>query len=312
MPDDHGGEPCPESTEGRSCKTFSCDEDCKLAEWTSWGSCTKSCKASSCTCSGPTCTCIPRQYRKRHIKVAIKGAGECPKPDQRERFEYQQCNNFVCPKDITCVAPMDMVIMLDGSGSLWNRGPRNVWNKNFLFEKEYTKEVIKHSTMDGFDIMEQDDEGKYPTHARIGVILFATRVQVVSKLTGKKDPLLAAVDALKWPMGATNTHMAVDQAMSLLQYTRPDRFQTIMTITDGRPNNRGATFRNVDMAMRRGIRNIVVPVGAAISSDDVCKMATAPCADNVEKSKDWPTLIKNFDAFFGTSCPAIAPAGFAS
>merc|ERR1719456_417 len=97
--------------------------------------------------------------------------------------------------------------------------------------------------------------------------------------------------------------------MALLQYTRSDRLQTIMTITDGRPTNRGATFRMAEQAMKRGIRQVLVPVGRGISDADVCKMASKPCIDNVEKSRDWPTLIKDLTRFIAGSCPVMQFVG---
>merc|ERR1719482_318905 len=212
-PEDHGGAPCAEASETVACNTHSCDVDCVLDDWTAWGPCTKSCKASSWTEPG-------HQYRKKHIKVAIKGKGKCPHPDSRFRYEHQKCNNFKCPKNIECAAAMDMVILLDGSGSLWHRGPRSVWDTNFRREKAFTKEIIKHSKMDGADVMEQEDDGKYPTHMRIGIIVFATRVKVVSKLSGKKDELIKKLDAEKWPMGATMTHSALREALTMFAYTK--------------------------------------------------------------------------------------------
>merc|ERR1719440_822130 len=86
-PDDHGGIPCPETTETVACNTESCDVDCVLDDWTAWSPCTKSCRASPRTEPG-------HQYRRKHIKVAIKGKGKCPKPDSRLRFEHQTCNTF--------------------------------------------------------------------------------------------------------------------------------------------------------------------------------------------------------------------------
>jgi hypothetical protein len=201
---------------------------------------------------------------------------------------------------------MDMVMMLDGSGSLWAWGPRKYRNRNFLKEKEYTKEIIKHATMDGYDLMEQDDEGKYPTHMRIGVLLFSGRVTKVHGLTGKKADLLAAVDKLTWPRGWTATHKAIKEAISMLQYTRTNRMKTIMTITDGRPSNRGATYRMAREALDAGIRMVTVPVGNWIKDRDICALSSVPCIDNVEKAKRWDILVKDLERFVAVSCPVIA------
>jgi len=297
-PADFGGTPCSETQESVACNTESCDKDCVLHDWTSWTPCTKSCKADAYAEPG-------KQYRRKHIKEAIVAKGTCAKPDQRERYEWRSCNTFVCPSDGDCVAAMDMVIMLDGSGSLWAWGPRKYRNRNFLKEKEFTKQIINHATMDGHDLMEQDDEGKYPVHMRIGVVLFSGRVVKVHALTGQKAPLLAAVDKLVWPKGWTNTHVAIKEAMSMLQYTRQNRIKTIMTITDGRPTNRGATYRMAQEAIDKGIRLVTIPVGRAIKDKDVCKLSSSPCIDNVEKARKWADLIKDLSRFVAVSCPVI-------
>merc|ERR1719316_2574285 len=134
----YGGKECPANAEERLCNTGSCDVDCVLADWGGWSPCTKSCKWRSTAKPGS-------QKRNRGIKVASKGNGKCPKPLTRERYQHQMCNNFICPKDIKCVADLDVVMVLDGSGSLWYRwGPRD---RNFKLMQSFTKDLIENSEM---------------------------------------------------------------------------------------------------------------------------------------------------------------------
>ena len=59
---------------------FSISVDCKLTEWTSWSSCTK-------TCSGGT-----RTREKRVLRSAQYGGQTCPKLQ-----ETNECNTIECP-----------------------------------------------------------------------------------------------------------------------------------------------------------------------------------------------------------------------
>jgi hypothetical protein len=103
------------------CNMDSCDKDCVLADWSPWGPCSKSCLAKS--------TWLPGSHsRTKKIKEPTVGAGFCPEPRTEMRYETEQCNTFMCPKNIECVADLDVVMIQDGSGSLWYRwgGKKNV------------------------------------------------------------------------------------------------------------------------------------------------------------------------------------------
>jgi len=198
---------------------------------------------------------------------------------------------------------MDMIIMLDGSGSLWSR--RGRYDRNFQLQKKYTMELIKHSTMDDGEVMQQDADGKYPKHVRIGVVHFASRAKEIHELTGKKKPLLAKVNALRFRGGWTNTHKAMQLAMGMLQHSYEDRSKTIMTITDGRPTFRKLTYAMTNKAKDKGFRLVTVPVGFAIKDNDICQLSSVPCSDNVEKADKWEILISQLPRFMAGSCPYI-------
>merc|ERR1719463_571286 len=99
---DHGGKPCTSMSESGECNMDSCDQDCVLSDWTGWGPCSKACLAKSTWLPGT-------QTRSKSIKEPTVGGGFCPKP-------------------IECVADLDIVIVHDGSGSLWYRwGGKSMW-----------------------------------------------------------------------------------------------------------------------------------------------------------------------------------------
>merc|ERR1719161_3293443 len=67
------------------------------------------------------------QHRSKKVVKPPKGAGKCPRPNSRLRMQYRRCNTFACPRPsaketVKCVAKLDVVLLIDGSGSLGRKG----------------------------------------------------------------------------------------------------------------------------------------------------------------------------------------------
>merc|ERR1719387_1122481 len=105
----NGGESCDSGSEMRSCNTGSCDRDCSLVPWTEWSPCSMACGGGD-------------QSRIRSVSIPIRGQGKCPKPNNADRLEERECNTQDCIGDEVCVAEMDLILMIDGSGSLKEPG----------------------------------------------------------------------------------------------------------------------------------------------------------------------------------------------
>lgn len=296
---EHGGNPCSETQEARPCNTGSCDQDCGLHDWTEWGPCSRSCQAPGAVAG--------HQSRKKHIHIATKGQGRCPAPNSRKRIEFQKCNEGPCPAGtMKCVASMDLVVLLDGSGSLWNPETGKP-KKNWEQEKAFVKALVSRSVMDGADVIDQDkEEGSYPKHVRIGVVGFSNKATVIQALTGKSASVLDALTKAEWEHGVTRTHLALAAAQQLLKFSRPDRIQAVLLVTDGRATDREAAMETAQALKDRGVRVMVAPVGEGVPDDDACALASAPCVDNVEKAKTWTTLTAEIDRFIAGSCSELS------
>merc|ERR1719382_214099 len=105
----NGGKACDTVQEEQSCNTGSCDRDCSLDTWTDWTPC-------SMACSGGT------MERFRHVVVPIRGEGKCPTTRSADRYAEEMCNTQDCVGDEICIAKQDLVLMIDGSGSLKQSG----------------------------------------------------------------------------------------------------------------------------------------------------------------------------------------------
>jgi hypothetical protein len=125
----NGGESCNTLEESRPCNTMSCDRDCRLARWGKWAPC-------SVACGGGF------QERLRHVLIPTRGDGKCPKPQSRYRYRNRLCNEQDCNGDEICIAVQDLVIAIDGSGSLQESG--------FKILKNYVDTLLKRYVTDYF------------------------------------------------------------------------------------------------------------------------------------------------------------------
>jgi len=292
---EHGGKECPGNSQEQLCNTGSCDVDCVLTDWTGWGPCSKSCRWRSTARPG-------RQRRSKSIKVASKGGGKCPKPRSRKRYQWQKCNNFVCPKNIKCVADVDVIVLLDGSGSLWYRyGPKD---RNWELTKKFTTDLISFSKM-----ATMDDQGKAKGGVRYGAAMFSWGVTMISPITCKKDEIIDKVKAASWPRGWTMTDLGLLQAKAMFQIQGTvNRQQIIVVVTDGKASNRWKARKAAKEVRKAGMRIILVPVGRAAMKQEkeMCRWASKPCNENMIKTRNFKMLISKLRWYLTTLCPIIS------
>merc|ERR1719265_1038558 len=73
--------------------------------------------------------------RMRDVVVPTRGDGKCPVEESADRLEYEDCNVHACTGDEECYALQDLVLAIDGSGS--------ITADNFEILKEYVLKLIK-------------------------------------------------------------------------------------------------------------------------------------------------------------------------
>jgi hypothetical protein len=110
----YGGKPCGGTSQTRSCNNQACEKDCELTSWTKWSGCSKDCDGGT-------------QKRQRYVKKVAEGAGKCPGAWSLKRLEYKKCNMRRCKlakgaTTLTCKKKLDIVLLIDGSGSLGKKG----------------------------------------------------------------------------------------------------------------------------------------------------------------------------------------------
>merc|ERR1719247_2600977 len=205
--EEHGGVACGEPNEAVACNVDACDKPCVLEDWNEWSTCTKACDWGY-------------QLRQRGVAEEAGPTGYCP--ESWDWLQAQWCAEFYCPPDLTCSEKMDLVVLVDGSGSVeWEPG-------GFTAEKHFTKHL--------FDLLTFGDE-----YAKAGVVLFSWEAELIHDMTTDREALKGAVEAMNWPGWNTDTAAGLSMAGNILTAGgRPDvsKERTLaFLITDGNPNN---------------------------------------------------------------------------
>merc|ERR1719247_2123334 len=108
------GKPCGATSETKACNAQACEKDCELSSWTKWSKCSKDCDGGT-------------RKRQKFVKQEPEGAGKCAGAWSTKRLQYKKCNMVRCqtPLDdlpLACNRSLDVVLLLDGSGSLGKTG----------------------------------------------------------------------------------------------------------------------------------------------------------------------------------------------
>merc|ERR1719191_2546294 len=99
-----------------------------------------------------------------------------------------------CPDNLVCGSKVDLVIPMDGSGSV------GYWG--FEAERWFMLSLVEHVEMG-------EDKGQ------IGVVLFSDEVEVKHYLSTDKAATIEAIKGIEWPGDSTNTAMALATAMNV-------------------------------------------------------------------------------------------------
>merc|ERR1719265_2549541 len=227
-PPEHGGERCGETTEAEPCAMESCDADCVLAEWTPWGPCSKECDGGL-------------QERFRHVSEPPRGQGTCPESLSEERSEYLECNTHPCiPFGTSPDTPLlcgsaghgskqDIVILLDGSGSLGSAGwtavkEAGVTLANAFWKDEDTGAQVAVELFGGPRYWSDFDActGHLTAGQTPPDMATTCGLTWVNHFSTDSDAIVAGIEGLDWPQSTTFTSGALAAAANELSNGRQD------------------------------------------------------------------------------------------
>jgi len=295
----HNGNPCGEVSETKACNVQACEAECELGDWTKWAKCSKACDGGT-------------RKRVKFVKTPATGQGECPAPGASERLQYKKCNNKACPKakkskltTIKCDAKLDLILVLDGSGSLGKKGWKATKKAAEMILKAMDEEKTRVSILLYSGPKNWPQVRKCFKDPNINKE-FVCKQQWVSHFTSNVGKALTKVKFLSWPKGSTMTSLALMGALAETQNGRQDAQTVVTVITDGKPLSKRRTFRAAE-AVRRVARLMWVPVTKFAPLQFIRRLATKPWKENVVPASDFKTLQNPafIDHILADMCPQI-------
>jgi len=282
----YGGAPCGETSETKACNAQACEADCDLSPWTKWSACSKDCDGGT-------------KKRQKFVKKVPLGDGKCADEWSSKRLQYMKCNMKRCKLDpgsvaLTCNKTLDIVLLIDGSGSLGKKG----WTAEIKAAQMF---------VDAFS-----GSG---AHANIAVILYSgprtwsgvykctsksahkvdqekvCGIKIINHFTNDMKKVKNLITGLTWPRGSTLTSLALLTAKAELALGRKNAHSNVIVFTDGRP----LSYRKTKMAsasVRKGARLVWVPVTKYAPLKQIKKWATRRWQENVVQVKTFKALEK--------------------
>lgn len=297
----HGGVPCGPESESVSCHEEACDEDCELSQWTLWS------KTCSKACDGGFV------MRQRHVVRAPRGQGHCPEAYTAARAQFMQCNTHKCkPKTgdvLQCRSKLDVILLLDGSGSLGTEG----WEKT----KTAAQKLVKAFQMGAdnaqiatlvFSGPKSDAYQKCAGSVGNATVDMATDCGIswASHFTTDAATLEGAIGGLAWPKSSTLTAAALAMAEVELRTGRPDVPSIVIVVTDGRSMTPRKTT-SAAKRLRERSRLLWVAVGGHVPMTDLARWASRPVAQNAVLVPNYDTLDmpETLNKVLADACPLV-------
>jgi hypothetical protein len=303
----HGGEPCPQTSESVACNVGSCDQDCVLHEWTEWSSCSKACGGGL------------RQSMRR-VKDAATGQGLCPEPKGRNRLLFKSCNHEPCvpppgSPTVLCKSKLDVVLLLDGSGSLGEEGWTEVKalakgitaGMDPMAEVQLAVEVFSGpKDLPSFCRCTGNAVGLCLEHAGSPDLETECNIKWASHLTADLASVGAAIDGAVWPAGGTMTSAALANAEAELRRGRREAQSVVLVITDGSPMSPFKT-KQAARSLRKSARLMWVPVTRFAPLGVIKSWASTPLVENIVEVDQFADLATNvtINKIISNMCPDV-------
>jgi len=282
----YGGTPCAKTSQTRACNNQACEKDCELSSWTKWTKCSKDCDGGT-------------KKRQKFVRKEAEGAGECAGEWSLKRLQYKKCNMKRCKVPIgaqvlQCNRTLDIVLLIDGSGSLGRKGWKAEIKAANMFVDAFrgagghaNMAVILYSgprTWGGVFKCTGKNKHKVDQEKVCGI-------KMVTHFTEDLKKVKTLINGLTWPMGSTLTSLALLTAQSELALGRKQSHANVIVFTDGRP----LSYRKTKIAarkVRKSARLIWVPVTKYAPLKQIKKWATRRWQENVVVVKTFKALEK--------------------
>jgi hypothetical protein len=279
-----GGHPCSATSETKACNNQACEKDCDLSEWTEWSQCSKDCDGGT-------------QKRMKFITHEAEGAGECADEWSTSRLQYKPCNMMRCETaaedlPLACNRTLDVILLIDGSGSLGKEGWQAEIKAARMFIEAFGNSGKAHMAVILYSGPRTwSGVSKCTGKSKVQVDSEDCGIKTVSHFTDDLQKLDQLVTALDWPMGSTLTSLALMTAKAELALGRADVHSLVVVFTDGRP----LSLRKTGLAahtIRKSARLVWVPVTKLAPLKEIKQWATRRWQENIVQVADFESLTK--------------------
>jgi len=274
----HNGKPCGATSQSKACNAQSCEADCELSDWTKWSQCSKDCDGGT-------------RKRVKFVTKEPEGEGKCQGRWSDERLQYKKCNMKRC-SGLTCNKTLDIVFLLDGSGSLGRKG----WKAEIKAAETFVDAFSGSGAQANMAVILYSGPrtwgGVYKCFAKNSKIVDMAKVckiQTVTHFTDDLKKVKGLITGLTWPRGSTLTSLALMTAKAELSLGRKNAQSVVVVITDGRPLSYRAT-NLASRALRKSARLVWVPVTRFAPLKRIKKWATRRWQENVVRVKSFADL----------------------
>merc|ERR1719353_2601733 len=298
----YNGKPCGQTSQTKSCQAQACEKDCVLSSWTKWSSCSKECDGGT-------------KRRQKFVSEPALGAGKCATAWDPTRLEYKQCAMHRCKvlnaaEPLACNRSLDVVLLLDGSGSMGKKGfaaemkAAQYFVGSFMKNDQAKLAVILYSgprTWGGVFRCVGQNQAKVDLEK-------TCRIKTVMHFTNDFKKLKGLITGLAFPKGSTLTSLALMTAKAELTLGSQKKRSVVVVFTDGRP----LSYRRTELAarsLRKTARLLWVPMTKNAPLKSIKNWATRRWEENVVSVEDWAKLEKPevITHIIADICPEEAP-----
>lgn len=221
------------------------------------------------------------------MKHGARGGGKCAKKFAKARYHTEKCNNDPCPRNATCIAKVDLILMIDSSGSMGESG--------FKAQRQAVLGLLDSAHLNN------------ETGMQIGLIAYSKAVHVLSSLSANKADLVKAVGTMKFDAWTTNTGGALRTAAVMLQGSRKGVASVCQLWTDGRPSRPSSRLDALGSAedLRRTCRVMVVSLRPAMPESFITPWVSHPHSANLISLKHPTEIADKVQQLWQATCPAL-------
>mmetsp|Transcript_15205 Transcript_15205/g.34688 ORF Transcript_15205/g.34688 Transcript_15205/m.34688 type:complete len:856 (-) Transcript_15205:28-2595(-) len=248
----NGGLPLAETVQQEVCNQQPCDKDCELAQWSEWSNCSKVCNHG-------------HRVRERVVVSNALGEGTCPDVTSSQRRESVMCATTACPTSPLpeCASAVDLVLLLDESGSVTEAGFNNM--------KSLTNLLVARLQLSS-------------ELAKAGVVTFGSKATEQVAMVADAASVTSAVTSATYAGTNTDTAQALAVARKLLEREgRSDTPSAVLIFTDGMPVSAMLTTDEANRLHEQGTRVMILAGGSDLSKEALLQWASWPQEENIVK-----------------------------